>query len=128
MKISRPETDESPCEGLLRPLMVEAMASLAIEDRLLIKMLVLDNVPQKSLAASLKINSGNVTRRRQRITAAIWQAMQTIATKAGERRRTDECLELVLAGPNPEMRRRLGEVLAGALHADTETVTGDIEP
>lgn len=118
--------DESPCEGLLRPLFVEATASLSGEDRLLIKMLVLDNVPQKALAASIGINSGNVTRRRQKITTSIWQRVQSMASQSGQRQRSDECLELVLAGPNPELRRRLGQVLAEALAADSvDTTDGD---
>ena len=119
--------DESPCESLLRPLMVEATVGLSSEDRLLIKMLVLDNVPQKALAKSLGINSGNVTRRRQKITAAIWQRVQSIASQAGQRQRSDECLELVLAGPNPELRRRLGQVLAGALALDSPNAIEDSE-
>ncbi|MBU6172287.1 MAG: hypothetical protein KGQ60_00690 [Planctomycetes bacterium] len=115
--------DESPCEGLLRPLFVGATAALSTEDRLLIKMLVLDNVPQKALAASIGINSGNVTRRRQKVTTAIWQRVRTLAIESGQGQRTDECLELVLAGPNLELRRRLGQVLAAALDADATNVT-----
>ena len=46
---------------------------LEAEDRPLIKMLLIDDVPQKELAESLGIHSGNLTRCKQRITAAVWQ-------------------------------------------------------
>ena len=41
------------------------------EDRLLLQMLMLDGVPQKDLARSLGLNSGTITRRRQRAVETI---------------------------------------------------------
>ncbi len=55
--------DHRPCVQLLRPLFRQAVGQLEAEDRLLIKMLLIDEVPQKELAESLGIHSGNLTRR-----------------------------------------------------------------
>lgn len=109
------DADRRPCEELLRPIFTQAVAALEAEDRLLITMLVLDQVPQKDLARTLGINSGNVTRRRQRIAADIFSRVQKLAARGGESARADQCMHLVLAGDDVNLRRRLGDVLASAL-------------
>jgi len=111
-RLRAPDSDLGPCEYLLRPLFITVARSLPAEDRLLITMLVLDEVPQKELARSLGINSGNVTRRRQRITARIWDGLRDLAASAEKVEEVTDCLNLVLAGENSEARLRLGQVLA----------------
>jgi hypothetical protein len=56
-----------------------------------------------------------VTRRRQRVTSAIWQAVQKAAVRHGQPRRVSECLDLILAGDDPDLRRELGAALADAV-------------
>jgi len=116
-----------PCERLLRPLFQETVRQLQPEDRLLIKMLLLDDVPQKDVARVLRIHSGNITRRRQRIAESVWEQIASVAatkTKTAQRQEVDDCLELILAGDDVELRRSLGEALAGAIRgSDSQSET-----
>ncbi|MDZ4852313.1 MAG: sigma-70 family RNA polymerase sigma factor [Pirellulaceae bacterium] len=107
--------DDHACIGLLQPIFTQAVSALGNEDRLLIKLLVLDDVPQHTIARQLKIHSGNVTRRRQRISQIIWAQVQKLGAGAGTNGRFTECMELVLAGHDVELRRSLGDVLAHAV-------------
>ena len=66
-------SDHSRCESLLQPIFKQSVQVLESEDRLLITMLVLDNVPQKELAQALGINTGNVTRRRRLGGRRLWR-------------------------------------------------------
>ena len=116
--------DRNPCERLLREVISPVVHGLAAEDRLLITMLVLDEVPQQQLAHSLGVHSGNVTRRRQRISTTIWQEIQTTAEKRGSRQQVTHCLELVLAGGDRDLQQSLGAALTnsfrGTAAEDTE--------
>lgn len=105
-------TDKGHCEGMLRPVFSQTVSGLKNEDRMLISMLVLDEVPQKELARTLGINSGNVTRRRQKIIATIWNRMNELAEERKSERSFAECLELVLAGESRELRDALASLLA----------------
>lgn len=116
------DNDAEPCERLLRPMFHEAVRQLEPEDRLLIKMLLLDDVPQKDVARVLRIHSGNITRRRQRITEFVWERVASAsAAEKTQRQEVDDCLELILAGNDLELRRSLGEALAGAIRSLAET-------
>ena len=103
------------CEELLRPIFNDAVRALAAEDRLMVKMLVLDDLPQQALAQSLGIHSGNVTRRRQR---AIGQIMSHVAEAGRDcpaRQQFQDCMDSVLAGDDRALHQTLGTVLADAL-------------
>jgi hypothetical protein len=116
------------CLSLLRPVLSEAICAVSAEDRVLILMLVMDGVPQKELARSLNIHPGNVTRRRQSIANAIWQRVLALGTRLTESTRFQECLESVLSGDNPELRRSMGEIVAAALRSDTASSRREVEP
>ena len=102
---------------LLQPLLSKAIGKLDPEDRVLIKMLLMDEVPQKQLADSFGIHSGNLTRRKQRIAGGIWQSVQQLAQATARPKRVEECLQLAPAGPDRELKQRLGQVLSQALTA-----------
>ena len=104
-------TDHHECHDLLRPIFRSALATVDTADRVLVKMLVLDGVPQKELAGSLGIHTGNLGRRRDRAAAQIFQAIRAAVMQNAEHRRADECLELVVAGDNLALRQALGEIL-----------------
>jgi hypothetical protein len=106
---------EAPCEGLLRPIFAHTVDVLTPEDRLLLQMLVLEGVPQKELAHSLGLNSGTITRRRQKAIGAMLERLRQLT--AGSRRPGDvaNCLQAILAGDDPELRGRLAAVLAGCV-------------
>lgn len=102
------------CRELLSPIFGDAVAALPAEDRLLVKMLALDGVPQQALSTSLGIHSGNVTRRRKRAFEQILIKVTSATLASPARARLEECLETVLAGDNPHLQRTLAEVLAAA--------------
>jgi hypothetical protein len=111
------EIDAAPCEELVRPLFVSAVADLSHEDRLLIKMLVLDDVPQKQIAQVLSIHSGNVTKRRQRVADTIWRKIREAISARGDTSTVIECLQLLLAGSTYPQRQQLAGVLADEFRA-----------
>jgi hypothetical protein len=115
--------DEDHCNELLRPVFRTAISSLAADDRLLIKLLVLDEVPQYVLAEHLSIHKGNVTRRRQRAVQRIWSSINASREASSEPRQIEECLELVLAGKSVELRRALGNCLSSALGGPSRSET-----
>jgi DNA-directed RNA polymerase specialized sigma24 family protein len=107
----------SQCEELLRPIFLAAGRLVADEDRLLLQMLMLDGVPQKDLARSLGLNSGTITRRRQRAVEVILGGTRRLAAQCPRPRQAEDCLGLLLAGDDPELRRGLADVLASGLRA-----------
>jgi len=107
--------DRQMCHELLSELVRAALDQLTVEDRLLIRLLVLDGVPQSQVARSLDIHSGNVTRRRQKISEAIWQGVQLGARQRGQDRAAKECLELVVAEGDRQLTESLALVLASGL-------------
>jgi DNA-directed RNA polymerase specialized sigma24 family protein len=115
---SSSSSELSQCEELLRPIFLAAGRLLADEDRLLLQMLMLDGVPQKDLARSLSLNSGTITRRRQRAVETILSGTRRLAAQCPRPRQAEDCLGLVLAGDDLELRRGLADVLASGLRAD----------
>ena len=113
----------SQCEELLRPIFLAAGRLLEAEDRLLLQMLMLDGVPQKDLARSLGLNSGTITRRRQRAVEVILSGTRRLAAQCQRPRQAEDCLGLVLAGDDTELRRGLADVLALGLRADSTSVS-----
>jgi RNA polymerase sigma factor (sigma-70 family) len=103
------------CEELLRPIFLAVGRLLEPEDRLLLQMLMLDGVPQKDLARSLGLNSGTITRRRQRAVETILGGTRRLAGQCQRPRQVEDCLGLLLAGDDPELRRGLADVLAAGL-------------
>jgi RNA polymerase sigma factor (sigma-70 family) len=108
-------TASGECEDLLQPIFTEAVASIDAEDRMMIKMLVLDNVQQQTLAQSLGVHTGNVTRRRQKALERILVHATTAGRRGRSPGRFDECLESVLTGEDRQLRQSLVTVLAGAV-------------
>ncbi|MBI1312083.1 sigma-70 family RNA polymerase sigma factor [bacterium] len=113
--------DQSQCETLLRPVFQQVVGVLEHEDRVLITMLILDNVPQKNLATSLGINSGNVTRRRQRIVQSLCDQMADLAAREQAEQSFSDCLDLILTGRDRALRERLSEVLAGGFRSSSSS-------
>jgi RNA polymerase sigma factor (sigma-70 family) len=120
--------DPTPCEQLLSPVFRQTLAALSAADRLLIKLLVLDHAPQKEVARSLGLHSGNVTRRRQKIVESIWDGVQEQVAQLRSKTPMWECLHEVLAGDNPNLRRALGNVLACALRNENPIHDEEVAP
>lgn len=116
-----PRSDTDGCEGLLQPIFRQAVSGLESEDRLLIKLLILEEVPQQTLAQRMGIHSGNVTRRRQKISQSIWSRVQELGTSSAAPNQVTDCLELILTGSDSELRRSLSDVLANAMTITEDT-------
>lgn len=114
-----PTLDSQPCEDLLRPIFVDVCRRLDPEDRLLLQMLILDEVPQKSVAHSLGLHSGTITRRRQHAAETILVSTRRLTAQCSQPAQAEECLGLILGGDDPELRHRLADVLAHGLREPT---------
>ncbi|HQU44636.1 MAG TPA: hypothetical protein PK867_17595 [Pirellulales bacterium] len=111
--------DGRPCEELLRPVFSDALRPLEAEDRLLMKMLLLDGVGQNELARAFGVHSGTLTRRRQRAAAAVLDRVRELVEQHASPRQVGHCLELALAGNDARLRERLADVLAAGIRGDT---------
>jgi RNA polymerase sigma factor (sigma-70 family) len=102
------------CEELLGPIFTEAVRAIGAEDRMMIKMLVLDNVQQQTLARTLGLHTGNVTRRRQRALEQILAHATSAGRGGSSAGQFDECLEAVLTGDDGDLRQTMANALAAA--------------
>ncbi len=100
------------CLGLLKPILESTMQTIDSEDRLLLQMLMLDGVPQKELAKTLKIHTGTLTRRRQRAAGLIKSRLVELVRQATRPRQVEECLRIALAGDDATLRDHLANTLA----------------
>ena len=114
------EVDGRPCRELLTPVFHQAARSISAEDRLLLKLLLLDGVPQKDVARAMKLNSGTITRRRQKGAEQVLLAVREQVSNSAHERQTHRCLELALSGDSPELRGGLAELLAIAIGGDSD--------
>jgi RNA polymerase sigma factor (sigma-70 family) len=100
------------CEEKLTPAFSAAVHELPLEDRVLLKLSILDGVPQKQLAAAYGIDPGNLTRRKQRAAANLLVKIRQIGVAANAPTAVRECLELLLAGESKQLQLRLAGLLA----------------
>lgn len=133
VEVSVPEAsveriDAGPCRELMQPIFAQAVASLKTEDRVMLKMLFLDEVPQKELARSLGIHSGNVTRRRDNAAAQVFGEVRRLSLVLSNPRQGADCLDLLLAWNQPELAQRLGELLTSSLRAAHMEQQGSAKP
>lgn len=112
--------EREDCEELLKPMFTNVASALSAEDRLILQMLILDGVPQHELARALGLNSGTVTRRRQRAVRLILERIHQLAAESQRQQDVADCLQLTVAGDDHEVRQRLGEILAEGLGPVTE--------
>jgi hypothetical protein len=108
------------CEEKLAPAFAGAVGELPLEDRVLLKLSILDGVPQKQLAAAYGIDPGNLTRRKQRAAAALLAKIRQIGVAAAAPTAVRECLELLLAGESRTLQLRLAGLLAGQIGQSSE--------
>lgn len=108
-------TDSVDCRELLSPLLRRAVAKTSPDDRLLLKLLVVDKVPQKAVAEQYGRDSGNITRRRQRAAGEILEALKAEANAKRSQTHVDECLKSVLAGEDAELTLVLADLITSGL-------------
>jgi RNA polymerase sigma factor (sigma-70 family) len=107
--------DSQPCLELVRPLVQEAVQQLPAADRLLLRWLALDGVPQLQVAKALGIHSGNVTRRRQKAVQEMLGHVDSAARRSGKQRAAADCLETLLSGNDGTAREQLSHWLVAAM-------------
>lgn len=100
------------CEPRLAPSFRRAVEEMAGEDRVLLKMLILDGASQKALAEALGVNSGTLTRRKQKAATGLFAKVKAIGAAADAPAAVRECLEILLAGDVAALQKRLASLLA----------------
>ncbi len=106
------------CTELLGPVLREVIQGLEFADRLLIKLLLLDEVPQVRVADQLRVHAGNVTRRKQRVVEKIWVAVRAAQDEHPQRTEFRDCMETLVAGSNAELSTELASRIGSAFRAD----------
>ena len=119
--------ESSGCGSLLAPLFARTVNALPADDRLLVRWLVVDDVPQNQVARQLGIHSGNVTRRRQKVGEEVWRRVREEMDSSPQAQRMRECLDHVLAGDDVEQRRELGHVLSEAFLGTAGSSQEDVQ-
>ena len=100
------------CETKLAPAFRTAVEEVPLEDRILLKMLILDGASQKAMAKSLGVNSGTLTRRKQKAATGLLARVKQIGASADAPSAVRECLEILLAGDVAVLQKRLANLLA----------------
>lgn len=117
------ESENRECVTILQPIFKTICAAIEPAQRLMLQMLIIDEVPQNAVARSFGVNSGTITRRRDRACAKLFAELQRLAR---ESKRTDavmNCLQWALANNDHNLNRRLGGLLAeGMTMNDDEAV------
>lgn len=111
--------EQVQCEDLLRPVFQSAVSGLDSQDRVLLKMLILDGAPQHQLARCLGVNPGTVTRRRQRATQMLFTSIRQLGADSETPEAVRDCLDLVLTSGSSHLRHRLGELLVSGISNET---------
>ncbi|MBN2291345.1 MAG: hypothetical protein JXM70_02905, partial [Pirellulales bacterium] len=106
------------CEEMLQPAFRSAVESVTTEDRVLLKMLVLDGVPQKQMANSMGIDPGTITRRKQKAAAGILSQIREFGVRSERPQAIRDCLERIIARESRELQMRLANVLAEEIGKD----------
>ncbi len=100
------------CEVKLAPAFRSAVEDLPLDERVLLKMLILDGASQKAMAKALGVNSGTLTRRKQKAATGLLARVKQIGAAADAPAAVRECLELLLAGDVVVLQKRLASLLA----------------
>ena len=111
---------DDECETRLAPAFAQAVAELGVADRMLLKMSILDGVPQNQLAKSYGIDPGNLSRRKQRAAGTLLSKIRHIGVAAESPAAVRECLELLLAGESRTLQMRLANLLAAEIGQGSE--------
>ena len=109
------DLEGSACAEMVRPLVRQAFSRLPAVDRLLLRWLTLDDLPQQQVATALGIHAGNVTRRRQKAVAAVLHDVEQAAEQQRIHTATRECLDLLLTASSSLAREQFSQWLAADL-------------
>lgn len=114
------ELDQQECEHLLRPIFRSAVAAISQQDRLLLKMLILDGVSQQQLAKCFSVHSGTLGRRRQQAAGAILNHVRKASALVPQPRLAADCMQLLLCEGSDQLKCQLGDLLAQAVQAPAQ--------
>lgn len=109
------------CEVKLAPAFRSAVEELPLDERVLLKMLILDGASQKAMAKALGVNSGTLTRRKQKAATGLLTKVKEIGAAADAPAAVRECLELLLAGDVAVLQKRLASLLAFEIGKSVES-------
>ena len=95
--------DRTECQKILRPILEAALQGLTHDERLLIKLLTLEGVPQGKVARALGVHSGNVGRQRDKIAQGIMRRLWDAARGRSLEAHFKDCFYSLLSGDDPEL-------------------------
>jgi DNA-directed RNA polymerase specialized sigma24 family protein len=119
-----PPAETSECRELVTPLLVEAVTAVDRREIAILQILADGRISQRDLAVKFKLNPGTITRRRQRAMQAIYEQIKLLCERSRKQRRIEECLEAVLAGDDPVLRREFAESLNDAIRRQGDEADG----
>lgn len=111
---------QDDCRDLLRPVVRSALSLVTEKDRLLLKLLFLEEVKQKDVAAMLGVVSGHVTRLKQAAMNSLQSTFRFEARKRSQETGFQECIEQVLVGDDPTLKNWFAETIATAVRRPVE--------
>lgn len=118
-----PGREQSPCGELLREPLRRVVTLLNDEQRLILSLLFIHGVPQKTVAESLRIHTGTLTRRRQQAVDQILAGLRAEVLRQPQLSGLRDCLDEILAGDDPEARAMLSQVLSSGIVDTTRRST-----
>ena len=102
------------CLELLRPIFTQAAGAIPVEEAVLLRMVMLDGVPQNQVARLRDVNKSTITRQVQRAISTVLGVFRSLAERSGPGPRFENCLHWLLA-ESPEGRLVLADHLADSV-------------
>jgi RNA polymerase sigma factor (sigma-70 family) len=106
--------EDQECLELLRPLFHRAARALTSDDLLMLRLVLLEQVPQSQVARIYGVNKSTVTRRIRRTTQKFSGLVREVLSALGLEKKGKECLDQLVSG-SPEARRQVADSLAEAV-------------
>jgi hypothetical protein len=110
------------CLELLRPLFIEAVASLDANDAVLLRMDLLDGIPRQDLARLLRVNKSTISRRLQRVCADLIDYLRYEAVRTSRSSELAHCLDW-LKTASPGLRQVIADGIASWLRGSSATAS-----
>jgi DNA-directed RNA polymerase specialized sigma24 family protein len=85
------------CLELLHPIFSEAAGAIPAEDAVLLRMVMLDGVPQNQVARLRDVHKSTITRQVQRALQKVLETFRSLAERSGRGARFENCLDWLLA-------------------------------
>lgn len=112
------------CVKILREAFAEVVGELSIDDSVLLRMILIDGVPQQQVAKVLGVHKSTITRHRQRACEQLLAALKRRLSDNNQGRNLRACMRW-LSEASSELKRNLGMSVAGLLETMVESSAGE---